>query len=165
MILFDILAGLLLLLAGKKLFWISVGIMGFLAGMELAAQYAAPNSPGIMVLYAILFGIFGALLAIAFQWIVILWLGFLGGGYVLMNIFPGTSNQVSTSWALYIVGGLIGVIIMLISFDWALIGITSLLGTILIVQHLSVPESTRNPIFIGCFIGGIVVQYLTAMPE
>lgn len=159
----DIILGLLLLLTGRKLFWLSVAIFGFLAGVQWAAAMGWQVNEVTMIFLAILFGILGAALAIPFQWVAILLLGFLGGGYFVTNILLSLGlGHFESAWWLFFLGGIMGVLLMSIAFDWALIGITSLLGAMLIVEHLSVDGSLRAAAFICLLLAGIFVQCISS---
>ncbi len=114
---------------------------------------------------ALFFGILGAVFALAFQWLAVLLAGFLGGGYFLMNIFYLATEQVQSPWFLFCIGGLIGIFVMIIAFDWALIAISSLVGAMLIVQHLNIDESIRSMVFIGCTVLGVLAQSLSLEPS
>ena len=77
----DFILGILLLLAGRKLFWLAVGIMGFLTGAHFA-QVITPANEWAVLAIAFCFGILGAAFAVAFQWVGVLLMGFWGGGYL-----------------------------------------------------------------------------------
>jgi hypothetical protein len=161
MIIFDLICGFLLIFAGRNLFWLCVGMLGFLVGVQCAPALGFSNS--WMVLFAaIALGGIGALLAICFEWVAIVFgVGFLGGGYLLMNLVPLTGPTESYAWPIFVVGGIVGMCLMVIIFDWTLIMISSLLGATLIVSTFHGPQGSREILFIGCMVTGILVQYLT----
>ena len=82
----QILAGLALLFLGRKLFWLFVGIVGFLAGMELGAEFVKGQPQGIIVLIAIGAGLLAAILAIFLQRLVVAIAGGLAGGLIAMRL-------------------------------------------------------------------------------
>jgi hypothetical protein len=51
--------------------------------------------------------------------------------------------------------------LVVIAFDWALILISSLLGTTLIVNAFPEIGQIRIFLFIGCMVTGLVMQYMT----
>ena len=51
-----------------------------------------------------------------------------------MNIIPSLSGQELNAWLVFVVGGIVGMCLMVIIFDWTLIIISSLLGATLIVK-------------------------------
>ncbi len=161
MILFDLIAGLLLLLAGRPLFWICVGVVGFLIGVQCSAALGY-TGPWTTLLMALALGSLGALLAIAFEWFMIVFgVGFLGGGYLLMNLFPSApAGQEPYAWLIFVVGGIIGTCLMIIVFDWTLIIISSLLGATLIMNAFHGTVAFRNLVFLGIMVIGITVQYI-----
>ena len=149
----NITLGSLLLFMGRKLFWLSSGILGFLMGVEYAA-FLAPETNGLaVVIFAVLFGILGIVLGIGFQWLRVILIGFFGGGYFLMNIFPSM-----TSWGWLVAGGIIGMFMAIVAFDRALIILSSLWGSMLIVQSMNMDELSRNILFISAVVIGIFVQ-------
>lgn len=160
MILSEFILGAVILLFGKRLFWLFVAVMGFLFGIELAKETLITNSELIKLTLAILFGIFGAVFAIVFQWAAILLAGFLGGGYFLMNIFNFFVVEPEQLWFLFLLGGIVGLVLMALVFDFALILITSLVGAMLIAQNLNVDISSRNTLFFVIALAGVLVQYL-----
>lgn len=76
-----------------------------------------------------------------------------------MSIFSSTIQQDPYSWLIFVVGGIVGMCLMIIIFDWTLIIISSLLGATLIVNVFHGTEGTREGLFIGCLLTGMVVQY------
>ena len=161
MVIFDLVFGFLLVFAGRNLFWLCVGIVGFLVGVQCAAALGLSNSWGALFA-AVALGSLGALLAISFEWIAVVFgVGFLGGGYLLMNIFPSTPGQEPYAWLIFVAGGIVGMCLMVIIFDWTLILISSLLGAALIVNVFHGTEGVRGLLFIGTMVTGVVVQYLT----
>lgn len=164
MVLIDVLFGAVLLLAGRKLFWLAVGIIGFLAGAHMAT-HLLPGNDGLSVIApALLFGVLGAMLAVAFEWLaVVVVVGFLGGGYFLANSLA--LGPPENSWIMFLVGGIIGMVLVILAFDWALIGISSLLGATLIVQHLQMGEPARLTIFVCSVVIGVLLQYYSTIED
>src|SRR6266542_5136965 len=74
------LIGIVILLFGRKLFWLCVAAIGFAAGVELAPHLVQDPSALLSLTIALLLGIIGALLALFLQKIAIAVLGFLAGG-------------------------------------------------------------------------------------
>jgi hypothetical protein len=57
-----------------------------------------------------------------------------------------------------VIGGIIGAILLLVLFDWALIVVSSLIGAHLIQSAIVLPASGSTIVFIGLVILGILVQ-------
>ena len=156
---FYLILGLFLLLVGHNLFWLSVGIMGFLVGVDFATALLSPNDGLSTIVIAFLFGLLGAVFAVAFQWVRIILMGFLGGGYFFMSLISIGGSQPQNSWAVFLLGGIIGVLLMLIALDWALIMISSLLGSMLILQSFYfIAEPLRSLAFLGLIVCGVLIQ-------
>jgi hypothetical protein len=61
-------------------------------------------------------------------------------------------------WLTFIIGGIIGAILLLSLFDWALIFISSLIGANLILRAITLPPTGEMIAFIGLVILGVVAQ-------
>ena len=161
MMIFDLAFGFLLVFAGRNFFWLCVGIVGFLIGVQCAGVLG--YSSGWMVLVsALALGSVGIVLAVSFQWFMVVFgIGFLGGGYLLMNIFSAIISQEFYTWPIFIVGGIVGMCLMVIIFDWTLIMISSLLGAMLIANAFHGTQSLHELLFLSSAAVGILAQYLT----
>ena len=62
-----VLIGVVLLILGRKLFWVFVGAAGFLIGINIAEQVMTTGSDSMRLLIALLAGVIAALLAIFLQ--------------------------------------------------------------------------------------------------
>ncbi len=103
-----------------------------------------------------------AVSAVNFEWLMmVITAGFLGGGYLLMNTFTSSTQQDPYSWLIFVIGGILGMCLMVISFDLTLIMISSLLGASLIINAFHGKEGIREFLFFGSVVIGIAVQYLT----
>src|SRR5688500_20354558 len=80
--LINVILGGALLLAGRKLFWLFVGAVGFVTGLQLASSFwQGPET--LALVFGLIVGVIFALLAIFLQTITIGIAGFLAGGYIL----------------------------------------------------------------------------------
>jgi hypothetical protein len=155
------LIGAVILLFGRKLFWLCVAAVGFAAGVEIAPHLAHEPSPLLALAIAIVLGLIGALLALFLQKIAIAVLGFLAGGKLAGAIAAAFFVQYAQySTIIFLVGGIIGAILLLALFDWALIVVSSLIGAHLIVFQgaIALPQQGSTIIFLGLAIIGILVQ-------
>jgi hypothetical protein len=156
--LINVLLGGGLLLAGRKLFWLFVGALGFVTGMQLASNFWQ-GPEGLAIIFGLILGVIFALLAIFLQTIAIGIAGFLAGGFVLTALAGMLGLDTSTfNWIIYIIGGIIGIALVLFLFDWAIITLSSLAGASLLVQAFLPEGGTGRLIFAILFIIGIVVQ-------
>jgi len=155
---FPVILGLGFLVAGRRVFWLFVGIVGFLAGMDFAGQIF-PAETGITgLVIAAVVGIVGGILAMGFQWAAIVLVGFLGGGYFLMHIGILMWKTVESAWIFFLAGGIVGTVITILVFDWALVILTSLVGALLVVKNMVIMESLQGVVFVCCVLAGVIIQ-------
>jgi hypothetical protein len=155
------LIGVVILLFGRKLFWLCVAAVGFAAGVEIAPHVVHEPSPLMALIIALVLGLIGALLALFLQKIAIAVLGFLAGGKLAGAIAAAfLVHYAQYSAIIFVVGGIIGAILLLVLFDWALIIVSSLIGAHLIVYQgaIVLPQSGSLIVFIGLAVIGILVQ-------
>ncbi len=156
--LLNIVFGGALLLAGRKIFWLFVGAIGFVIGIEIATRFFH-ESQLIMVLAGIVLGVIFASLAVFVESVAIALAGFLGGGYVLLSaaaIFG--LDKGALTWIAFIVGGILGVILVISLFDWALISISSLAGAAMVVRALPIAAATAGLVYLGLLLAGVLIQ-------
>ena len=154
-----ILVSILLLLLGRQLFWLFVGGTGFVLTMELVTRLALAWPAWLTLIVALVAGILGALLAIALQEIAVGAAGFIAGGYVVLNFFDLVGLQMPVLvWVFAIVGAIIGVVLAISLFDWALILLSSSSGATLLVQSLNVDPPLVYIVYAGALVLGIIIQ-------
>ena len=154
-----IVAGLAVLLLGRQLFWLFVGVAGFAAGFELATNLLGDQSGGVILLLALLVGVTGALVAVFFRYIAVAAAGFASGAYLgatLMRVWQLDSGWVF--WVLFITGGAIGAMLLVMLFDWALIGLSAVTGASMLVPLVDWSPTPRLLLFIVLVAVGVGVQ-------
>lgn len=154
-----VLIGVVILFFGRRLFWLCVAAVGFAVGVEIAPQLVHEPSSLLALVIALVFGVLGALLALFLQKVAIAVLGFLAGGKLACAIaaaFFVRYAQYST--IIFIAGGIIGAILLLALFDWALIVVSSFIGAYLIQSAIVLPPTGSTLVFVGLAIIGIFVQ-------
>ena len=154
----NVVLGGALLVAGRKLFWLLVGTIGFLIGIGLAARLIH-GSELITVVVGLLLGVVFAMLAIFLQSVAIGLAGFLGGGYVLLGIASLLGlTDTTVSLVAFVVGGIAGVILVGVLFDWALISISAFAGASMIVQGLGLQPAAAALPYLGLMLLGVLIQ-------
>jgi len=154
-----IVAGLILLILGRQLFWVFVAVLGFVMGMDLATHFIPDSGDLMLLLVALVAGILGASLAYFFYHVAIAAAGFFAGGRIGVELVAAlTPSSPQGMWLEFIAGGVIGAVLLLLLFDWALIAISSLLGASFIVEQVSTSTRMSGLLFIVLVIGGIAVQ-------
>jgi hypothetical protein len=160
-----LLVGLAVLLLGRRLFWLFVGAAGFAVGLHVAP--AVLNGPEwLMVVFALVLGILGAVLAIFFQWLAIGLAGFAAGvhGGLAAAAALGFSGQ--WLWAVVFVAGIVVAALALWLLDPILILLSALVGAALLSPLAPVSATVRLWLFIGLAVVGIAIQVsLLAPPD
>lgn len=157
----NLVLGIILLTTGKKLYWLFVGIIGFLIGYAVSTQYLhlQLNPPWLIYIIAVAGGLIGAVLGIFVQHLAIALAGFIVGGYgaILLIELLGISKQV-TNFMAFIVGGIIGLLVVASVFNWALYIISSWAGATLVVQAIGLQAVLGTIVFFTLFVLGMIIQ-------
>jgi hypothetical protein len=155
----QVVVGLLLLTLGKRLFWLFVAGVGFVATLGLATQLFQPESELTLFLIAVAAGFVGALLAVFAQRLAIGLAGFLAGGYLAVGVLGLLGVELGAQWwGPFIMGGILGALISYPLFDWALIVLSSLTGAVLIVQALQLGETWSLLATLIATLLGVTIQ-------
>jgi len=157
--LINLLLGAGLLILGRKLFWLFIAAGGFVAGVTLATRFL--NGPEWLILViGIITGIVFAVLSVFLRAFAIWLAGFFLGGSIFSTFAAalGIDGSGWAGWVIYIIGGIVGVILVSVLFDWALITLSSFAGAALIVDGLNVVGSGSGVIFFILLIVGVVIQ-------
>ena len=159
MAIFNIIFGAALLTSGRKLYWLFVGALGFAAASYLATQYLTDMNKWAVLGITMDVGIIGALLALWMQGFALGLAGFVGGGQLAMSLmdFFGLASG-NWAWMPFITGGIVGVILLLALFDWALIILSALGGASLIIQAIPMPRSIGLIVFLVLAVFGVILQ-------
>jgi hypothetical protein len=160
-----LLVGIVLLLFGRKLFWLFVAVAGFVVGVE-AARYLFPHQTELFNLaVALALGFVGALLAVFLQKVAIVVGGFIGGGYLAAAlgapVLGSAGLRYPGVWVCFLVGGILGAILLFIFFNWALIILSSMQGAHLILRGFAAPPHYFTIFFFVLAVIGIVIQATT----
>lgn len=162
----QILVGIALLFLGHRLFWFFVGAIGFIYGMNLAVQYLGKQPDVVILVIALMVGVVFALLAMFLQRIAVALAGFLAGGYLAMALYHLISQSVTqNNWLFFVIGGVIGVILVAALFDWALILLSSFMGAALITQAFNPAQPLAALLFVALLIIGIGTQSRIITPR
>lgn len=159
MVLIKIIVGVILLAFGRKLVWLFIGLIGFVAGLS-AAQALMPDQP---VWYALAAGaVVGLLLILIANFVKNIAFGlggFLLGAYLVNGTLTMLKLDLGTlAWIFILMGGALGAFFMLAAFEWALKILSSFAGAMLITQTFPAEFAFRQVIFIGLVIFGVILQ-------
>ncbi len=155
----SILIGALVLFFGRKLFWLFVAALGFAVGLQLA-PYLSQNPPlWLSLVLSVGLGLLGVLLALLLQKLAIGIAGFVVGGRLATGLAAAfLANSAHYSAITFVIGGILGAILLLALFDWALIIFSSIEGARLITDALHLPSTGTTILLVVLTIFGIAVQ-------
>ena len=151
--------GVLLLFLGRRLFWLFVGAIGFLAGMWLATTLTHRQPDVTALLIGLAAGLVGVFLAFVLQRLAIVVAGFLAGAWLGVELMRALgSPSPTTPWLPVLIGGVIGAIFSAALFDAVLIVLSSLVGAALVAKLFDGSLLTQGIVFIVLTLLGIAVQ-------
>lgn len=141
------------------MFWLFVAAVGFLYGWSIAPMIWNESSPVMFLLVAVLCGLVGAVLGVFFQKLAVGFAGGLMGGYLVWALVHGTNWEAQHFTEIpFLIGAVIGAILVLVLFDWALIIWSSITGSILIVQTFQPAPMLKGILFLALAALGIAIQ-------
>ena len=154
-----IVLGIILLMLGRKLFWLFAGMTAFIIGLEYAKVFLPGQSDKVLLIISLVCAIIGLVLAFVVQRIGLRIAGFLSGGYIAMMFIKELGIEISwLPWVIFILGGVLGAILVLLIFDWALVILSSLVGAFLIIQVTGFSLYLTKILFILLVTVGIITQ-------
>ena len=151
--------GATILLLGRKLFWLFVAALGFAVGLEIATYVLHDPPLWIMLTISLGLGVLGAILAIKLQKLAIAVAGFVAGGrlaVVLLTAFFVDYSHYSVMT--FVIGGVIGALMLLALFDWVLILLSSIEGAHLISKAIILPPIGAAILCAALVLIGLIVQ-------
>jgi hypothetical protein len=155
----SVIIGVAILLFGRKLFWLFVAALGFAVGLEIAAYFMKEPPQWMTLLVALGCGVIGALLAILLQKIAIAIAGFIAGGRLAWALAAAFFVEHAHYRGLtFVIGGILGALLLLSLFDWVLILLSSIEGAHLIGNGITLPEKGALILFIAVAVIGVIVQ-------
>lgn len=150
--------GAVLLLWGRRLYWLALGGLGFFLGLGLARQYLELDA-GVELVLAVIVGIAGAVLAVVAQKIAVTVGGFAIGGFLAYYLaLPWAAELGGLVWGVALVGAVIGVVLAALLFEAALVVVSSLVGATLVTQALSLARIHETWVFAVLLVVGVLVQ-------
>jgi hypothetical protein len=148
--------GVVLLALGRRLFWLFVGCVGFAAGLQTAQLYFGLQPSWEAWAAALLLGLTGALLAVFFQKLAVVLGGFAAGSTIGAHL--AFMMGVTSAPVIPILGGILGAILLYVLFDWALVVLSSVAGSTLVVQAWSWEPPLGTVFYLILIAAGICFQ-------
>lgn len=154
-----LLFGVVLLVAGRRIFWLLVGVVGFYFGFDFASRVLGLDGEGLGLLIGIFAGVIGIFLALFLQKVAIGFAGFLVGGYLAISLMGGdAAGLTGTELAAFVVGGVLCALLAVWLFEVALILLSAIAGAGLIVESVGSGSTTALLGFLVLVVIGIAIQ-------
>ena len=154
------LIGIVVLFFGRKLFWLCVAAVGFAAGIELAPHLVTEPSPAAGAHHRTCSrrarSVARVLTSKDCDRSRSVFLQVANSPSAIAAAFFVHYSQYST--IIFVVGGLIGAMLLLFLFDWALIVVSSFIGAHMIQNAIVLPPTGSTIVFFGLAVVGMVVQ-------
>lgn len=162
----QVIAGLLILFFGRRLFWVFVGVIGFFCGLQFGLAVFNGAADWLIFLLSLLIGAVCAGLAILLQRVsVAIAGGFAGGMLALWIAQPVGLHSESGQWVAFIAGALLAAVMLTVLFDPILIILSVVIGALKITQALPIDDMLQPLVFGVCLIAGFAVQIRTFRHE
>jgi hypothetical protein len=153
---------------GRRLFWVFVAGVGFIVGLRLALRFLPGLEDWVSLALALLAGLVGAVLVSFLQRLAIGAAGFFAGWQIALYLIDLLRIDLGNmEWIGGIVGGLIGIVLIAVLFDWALIFLSSIVGAIAIVDVFDLNSTLHLLLLVILTLAGILIQFgwLRRKPE
>jgi len=159
MAIYNLIVGAVLLLFGRKLFWLVIGITGFLFGMEITGILLTAQPQWLQLAVGLGLGCLGALLAVLAQRLAFTVGGFFGGVFLALKAtrafaLPETGAILLLIFAAGVVCAVVAALIM----DQAITVLACLVGAGAIVWELKLGPALDFAVFVLLTATGILIQ-------
>jgi hypothetical protein len=152
--------GTSLLAFGRRLFWVFVAGIGFIVGLHLALRFLPGIEDWVSLGLALLAGLVGAVLVSFLQRLALGAAGFFAGWQIAMFLIDFLRIDLGNQdWIGGVIGGLIGIILIAILFDWALIFLSSIVGAIAVVDVFELDSTLHLLLLVILTLAGILLQF------
>jgi hypothetical protein len=154
----SLIAGLLLLLVGRKAFWFFLSLAGVAVAIAFVPRYITGLDQQTLLIVSIGAGVLGGVLAFALSKAVVLVGGLLGGGYCGVILWQMLVPGIEFPWVAAVVGGILGMLAAKFLFTSVLVLASSAMGAALLV-HLIGLEGVPGLVALAVLTAlGIIVQ-------
>jgi hypothetical protein len=156
-----LLAGIALLFFGRRLFWLFVAVIGFMAGWHLALGGWRHSPAGGRLLLALFAGLLGLVLALVAQKLAVALAGFFIGAYLVAGLLGWQLAALRPGQLLVlVVCGVVAAAVALLLFDLALILYSAVAGASLILDtvHVALGAGVRLLLLVLLAAFGAAVQ-------
>ena len=159
--LITIVLGFVSLVGGNQLPWMFVGSVGFILGSYLAAGMGFDQSEWQVLTVSTAAGMVGVFLTFYIRKLMVLVAGFLAGGYISMTLPAILGWEMPLEdWQAFLLVGAACLVILLLWYNLAMILVSTLAGTTLILQNLTFGTISKEALFVVLLVFGLIAQYV-----
>jgi hypothetical protein len=151
--------GIALLVAGRRLFWLAVGMLGFIAGYQAMQRWGGGLPPSAAFVVALAVGVIGMILAVVVQRVAVALAGFFLGVVLTTFLLPLFGVALGPWNGLVVAaGGLLMAFVALGLFSFALAVLTAGAGAAMLGEAIAAPPPWSLPLLVVLWVIGVVVQ-------
>jgi MFS family permease len=156
-----IVAGALLLLFGRRLYWLFAAVVGFVAVFLLTGTLAPQLSESTALFVAVAAGLVGAVVTVFAHKILLSLIGGVAGGLIALWQIQVLGVEQGIAWLLAaLLGAVVGAWLVSSLFDFALVLLSSLLGAQLLLDAWPVDPGWFLPAYCGLVALGLFFQLI-----
>jgi hypothetical protein len=155
----SLIAGLILLVAGRKAFWIFLGLAAFAVTVAFIQRYLPNLDERTLLVVSLVVGAIAAAAAVALAKAIVWVGGFVGGGYIGVIVWEMlVPAAAGFPWVAFVIGGVIGMVLMKLLFESLLVLGSSAVGAALFVHIFRVEGTLGLLLLIGLTVIGVIIQ-------
>lgn len=156
-----IVVGTLLLLFGRKLYWLALGALGFFLGLTLAERNLEASGQTELIVAGVA-GVAGVVFAYVAEKLAVTLGGFAIGAVLAYYLAQPYAEQLSYQiWFVVLVGALLGICFAAFVFKAAVIVVSALVGALLVTRGLLLEPPYEMAVFAALALVGIAIQTWT----
>ena len=158
-----IVAGAVLLLFGRRLYWLFAAVVGFVVVFLVTGRLTPELSEGAALLASLAGGVVGAVVTVFAHKILLGLIGGLGGGLIALWQVQTLGVERGLAWLLAMVlGGVLGAWLASSLFEFALVLLSSLLGAQLLLGAGPLEPEWLGPAYLALVALGLFFQLVVA---
>lgn len=150
--------GAILLFLGRELNFLFAGAMAGLIAFRLTPLLPSNLPSWSDAAFMITIGLIAAIVVLINERLGYFVSGFLAGGFMLIEYF--TPGQMSIPWMIFVIGGVMGALILGLLTEWALILVSSAIGAAYVLNLFRLDPTAEILVGAGLFIVGALTQVI-----
>lgn len=153
-----LLIGGALLFFGGRYYWLVAGGVGFLFGTNLGSAPDGGVVTGSAIAMGVLFGFIAAVASVFITKFALSISGFIMGGILMVRLIEAIGWDLGSTFAAFLIGGILGFLLVIISQEWALIFLSVITGAAIVVNQLVADAANAQFVYILLVLVGFMFQ-------